>query len=82
MPLLNPTGFATRLIPMPLLSASRAAIEAMPFESPKLSATAVFGAGEDFAARLERAIVRSGEEPKLIEAEPFPRDEASDEVAN
>jgi hypothetical protein len=34
----------------------RAAIEALPFESPKLSATAVFPAGEDFAAMLDRAI--------------------------
>jgi hypothetical protein len=34
----------------------RAAIEALPFESPELSATAVFPAGEDFAAMLYRAI--------------------------
>jgi hypothetical protein len=60
----------------------RAAIEALPFESPKLSATAVFPAGEDFTARLERAIFRSGAEPKLVGAAPFPRGEANDEAAN
>ena len=32
----------------------RAAIEAQSFESPKLSATAVFPAGEEFATRLEQ----------------------------
>jgi hypothetical protein len=46
----------------------RAAIEALPFESPKLSATAVFPAGEDFASRLERTIERSGAAPRLIDA--------------
>jgi hypothetical protein len=43
-------------------------IEALPFESPKLSATAVFPSGEDFASRLERAIIRSG--ASLIEHQP------------
>jgi hypothetical protein len=37
----------------------RAAIKASPFESPKLSATAVFPAGQDFPTRFERAIARS-----------------------
>jgi hypothetical protein len=36
---------------------------------------AVFPAGEDFATRLERAIVRSGTAPKLIQAQPLRRDE-------
>jgi hypothetical protein len=49
----------------------RAAIEALPFERPKLSATAVFAAGDDFATRLERAIARSGVKmPRIIEAVP------------
>jgi hypothetical protein len=34
------------------------AVEALPFESPKLMATAVL-TSEDFAERLERAIARS-----------------------
>ena len=72
----------TRCPKQPMSRRLRAAIEALPFESPKLSATAVFPAGEDFAARLERAIFRSGAEPKLIEAGPFPRDEANDVAAN
>jgi hypothetical protein len=42
----------------------RCAVEALPFE-PKLSATAVLTA-EDFADRVEKAIVRSG--AKMIEA--------------
>jgi hypothetical protein len=42
----------------------RAAIAALQFESPKLSATAVL-TSEDFADRLERAIARSGMAPKV-----------------
>ena len=37
----------------------RAAVEALPFEGPKLSATAVL-TGENFAEGLEKAIARSG----------------------
>jgi hypothetical protein len=43
----------------------RAAALAIPFESPKLSATAILHDGDSFAAALDRAIMRSG---KLIEA--------------
>ena len=46
-----------------------AAIEALPFEHPKLSAMAV----NDFASRLERALQRS-ERAKLIEARSEPTD--------
>jgi hypothetical protein len=45
----------------------RAAIEALPFESPKLSATAVLHQG-DFAQRLDRAIALS-DHARLIEAQ-------------
>ena len=60
------------------------AIEAVPFESPKLSARAVFPAGEDFATRLERAVERLGATPKLIEAKLVPCDEclSPDEATN
>jgi len=40
--------------------------EALPYETPKLSATAILS-DEDFASRLERAILRSG--VKAIDAE-------------
>ena len=49
---------AYRDVTQPLSVLMRAAIEAAPFESPKLSATAVL-TSEDFATRLERAILRS-----------------------
>jgi hypothetical protein len=45
----------------------RAAIEALPFESPKLSATAVLHQG-DFATRLDQAIARSNQ-ARLIEGQ-------------
>ena len=50
----------------------RAAIECLPFENPKLSATAIATMnGEDFATALDRCIERSGTKPlpppKVIE---------------
>ena len=49
----------------------KAAIEALPFEKPKLAVTAMVS-GETFAAMLDRAIERSGmaREVKQIEHQP------------
>jgi hypothetical protein len=49
---------------VPLSVRIRCAIEALPFESPKLSATAVL-TSEDFAERVKRAIARSEMAPKV-----------------
>ena len=47
----------------------RSAIECLPYETPKLTAVALTAmSGADFAARLDRAIARSGKVPLLIEA--------------
>jgi hypothetical protein len=57
-------------------------LEALPFESPKLTATAIVAPGEDFGRRRGKAVERS--RTKLIEHQPptaepvpdrrFPRD--------
>lgn len=46
----------------------RAAIEALPFEVPKLSASANVHYDGTFAAQLERAIERSRQGPPLLDA--------------
>ena len=51
---------------VPLNVRIKCAVECLPYETPKLSATALLDP-EDFAQRLERAILRSG--VKAIEAE-------------
>ena len=55
---------------LPLRTRMAAAVAALPFETPKLSATAFVPAGEAFAAKLEKAILRSREGPRLIEHSP------------
>jgi hypothetical protein len=58
--------YKSRLVPLSVRM--RAAVEALPFESPKLSATAVL-TSEDFADRLEQAIARSGvKTPRTFDA--------------
>jgi hypothetical protein len=56
----------------------RAAIEALPFEVPKLSASAhLIGDEKSFAAALDRAIERSRQPPQLLNGpvEPLPPSE-------
>lgn len=50
----------------PLSVRMRAATVALPFEVPKLSAVAVMN-GDDFGARMDRAIAASRGEMKVIE---------------
>ncbi len=59
----------------PISQRMRAAIEALPYEAPKLSAVAVgYITGEDFASRLERALQRSNG-ARLIEGRVIDEDE-------
>jgi hypothetical protein len=59
-------------IPLPVRM--RAAAIAIAYESPRLAVTAYLSNADDFASRLDKAILRSGP-PKVIEHQP----EASDE---
>ena len=58
---------------LPLRTRMAAATAALPFETPKLSATAYVPMGEGFAKRLEKAVERS--RMKLIEHASAPMDD-------
>jgi hypothetical protein len=63
----NALGFLQAIYRNPLQPTPvrmRAAIECLPFETPKLAVTATL-TSDDFASQLERAILRSG--TRLIE---------------
>jgi hypothetical protein len=54
---------------IPLVTRMRAAIAALPFESPKLAVVATLTAG-DFADQLDRAVERSSRVMKTIDHQP------------
>ena len=64
-----------RSVTQPMSRRMRAAIEALPFETPKLGAVAIASlTANDFAAALDRALERSGKthEVKQLELKPEP----------
>ena len=64
-------------VEIPLRTRMAAAVAALPFETPKLSATALVPMGEEFAKRLERAIARSREGQRVIEHSAIPAERAA-----
>ena len=63
---------------VPLSVRMRAAIAALPFETPKLAVTAIGPMSEGFAVQLKKAIARSG---KLIETQAIKTVEAAPDQA-
>jgi len=63
--------YCNKNIPLPVRM--RAAIEAAPYVHATYKATALIVGGEDFAARLERAVARSRGELKIIGHNPMDR---------
>ena len=79
MPQAKPAPLRYSADAYPLPTRMRAAIAALPFETPKLAVTAIGPMSEGFAMQLEKAIARSG---KLIEAQAIKTVEAAPEPAN
>jgi hypothetical protein len=58
----------------------RAAIESLPFETPKLASTTNLNFDASFAVLLDKAIERSQRPLKLIEAQPVPTQQSAEEL--
>ena len=72
-----------RNVSQPMSRRIRAAIEALPFEHPKLSAVATASMnGNDFAALLDRAIERSGKVQEVKQIETSANDLALAQASN